>query len=127
MNEHLEPGCYIDGHWGQYGADRLVQLAVELGWTPSDDEERILVNVANERIANMGPRLGEFDQQPWIEHKGYDAFDPDPPDYESEILEAVIELSTRIEDDLNNDHMPAGLRCGWVDGEFFIETDGEDE
>jgi hypothetical protein len=23
----LEPGCYIDGHWGQYGNDRLAELA----------------------------------------------------------------------------------------------------
>lgn len=23
----IEPGCYIDGHWGQYGLDRLAELA----------------------------------------------------------------------------------------------------
>lgn len=25
----IEPGCYIDGHWGQYGLDRLAELAEE--------------------------------------------------------------------------------------------------
>lgn len=32
----LEPGCYVDGHWGRYGTGRVIELAVDFGW---DDEE----------------------------------------------------------------------------------------
>jgi len=35
----LEPGCYIDSHWGHYQSVRIVEIARELGWTPEDVEE----------------------------------------------------------------------------------------
>ena len=45
VNTHpVEPGCYIAGHWGQYGPDRLADIAEGFGWTPekSTDDPRII-------------------------------------------------------------------------------------
>ena len=27
----IEPGCYVDGHWGQYAPARVIQIAGEMG------------------------------------------------------------------------------------------------
>lgn len=32
----LEPGTYIDSHWGHYQSQRLVELACEWGWEDED-------------------------------------------------------------------------------------------
>ena len=28
----LEPGCYIDSHWGHYQSQRIIEMAMDLGW-----------------------------------------------------------------------------------------------
>lgn len=33
----IEPGCYIDGRWGQYAYRRIVEIAVKYGYPPSED------------------------------------------------------------------------------------------
>lgn len=38
----LEPGCWVDGHWGRYGTGRVIELAVSLGWP--DEEARALLD-----------------------------------------------------------------------------------
>lgn len=30
----VEPACYIEGHWGQYGLDRMAEIAEAFGWEP---------------------------------------------------------------------------------------------
>ena len=37
-----DAGCWVDGHWGHYGPERVQELAAALGWTgerigPDDD------------------------------------------------------------------------------------------
>lgn len=35
VNGHrVETGCYVDGHWGQYGPDHLADRAEGFGWEP---------------------------------------------------------------------------------------------
>lgn len=34
----MQPGCYVDGHWGRYGTGRVIELAEEFGW---DDPEAL--------------------------------------------------------------------------------------
>lgn len=36
---NLEPGCYVDGHHGQYAGDRAAELAMDLGWSPAFQED----------------------------------------------------------------------------------------
>lgn len=119
-------GCLIDGHWGQYGVDRLIDFAADLGWEPEREGDRILLDVARQRLANMGPRLGDFDQHEWITFHGKDHDE----DYEADIIEQVIWLSEEIEDWLNNQLPDAatdlGFRFEWYDGEFFL-TNMEDD
>lgn len=31
----LEPGCYIDSHWGHYQTPRTLEIALDLGWDPN--------------------------------------------------------------------------------------------
>ncbi len=38
-----ELGCWIDGHWGQYGPDRLVSIAVMHGWDVSPDDDELVL------------------------------------------------------------------------------------
>lgn len=33
----LEPGTYIDSHWGHYQSARVIELARELGWQPDEE------------------------------------------------------------------------------------------
>lgn len=48
------PGCWIDGHWGQYGPDRMAEIASSFGrvpWEPIDDVRvcRRLAELADSR------------------------------------------------------------------------------
>jgi len=54
----MVPGCYIDGRWGQYGPDRLAEIAMDLGrepWERIDDVRfcRRLANIAANRDGRM--------------------------------------------------------------------------
>jgi hypothetical protein len=45
VNGHqAETGCYVEGHWGQYGPDHLADQAEAFGWTPGSslDDPRIV-------------------------------------------------------------------------------------
>lgn len=67
-------GCWIDGHWGHYGASRLIQIAEEHGWhggqhegfdpqfkweVAEEAEEWLNANVAPEGFS-FGWHEGEF-------------------------------------------------------------------
>lgn len=40
VNGHqAETGCYVDGHWGQYGPDRLAEQAEAFGWPSTEDDD----------------------------------------------------------------------------------------
>ena len=97
INGHeVSAGCIIDGHWGQYGPDRLAEIAYGLGWRAdcTSADPRLCRN-----IADMFAELGDTDREVewWQCH--YDSFE-------------------RVESWLN-DHAE-GCRIEWVDGECFI-------
>ena len=102
INGHeVSAGCIIDGHWGQYGSDRLAEIAYGLGWRAdcTSADPRLCRN-----IADMFAELGDTDREVewWQCH--YDSFE-------------------RVESWLN-DHAE-GCRVEWVDGECFIVIDDE--
>ena len=33
--EQLQPGTYIDSHWGHYQSVRALEIALDLGWVPN--------------------------------------------------------------------------------------------
>jgi hypothetical protein len=93
-----EAGCWIDGHWGQYGPARLVQLAIAYGW---DDEEAS--ELATKHLASMGP-----------------SDDEGLTDDEYEALVGHGGAADDAEDFLNESVAPDGYLFGWHDGEFFL-------
>lgn len=68
-----DAGCWVDGHWGQFGSSRVIQLANEFGWTgyiiddqPEDYE--FIHDIADEaeewmnnNVAPDGHSFGWFD------------------------------------------------------------------
>ncbi len=51
VNGHpAECGCYVEGHWGQYGPDHLADQAEGFGWSPDKptDDPRILRHFADQ-------------------------------------------------------------------------------
>ena len=104
-----DAGCWIDGHWGQYGPDRLVSLAVTEGWdvNPDDDE---FVAMAQARLDDIGTARTTFEDL--CEQHGYT---------ESHALECITDLSTEAEQYLN-DQCPEGYSFGWHDGEFYLQS-----
>ncbi len=97
------PGCYIDGHTGQYGLAAVVTLADRmLGLKLSQDFPK----------ANDGSLAGS------IGPGGvWDIGNPH--------TEACVEVADKAEAALNE--ATEGGTWGWEDGEFFLRADGEDE
>jgi hypothetical protein len=64
MAERLSPefaGCWIDGHWGIYGARRLVEIAVSHGYRPNlNDQERRLFDEAWNRSFEVNVEVPHF-------------------------------------------------------------------
>lgn len=98
-SEILPPECYVDGHWGQYGPRRVVEITDEILGTdigadwPADED---------------GRELGSYGatDSPWAGIMG------DP------IVEDVVDRPDRAESALN-----AATSSGhweWCDGEFFL-------
>ena len=56
MNQKLteaDAGCWIDGHWGQFGSSRAVQIAHEFGWEKYPvvhPDEEFIHEIADEAI-----------------------------------------------------------------------------
>lgn len=108
VNGHpVEPGCYIDGHWGQYSPDRLAEIAEGFGWSPDKptDDPRV--------IRAFADQLDEYRDLPlWEWHS-----------------ESADDIETWL-----NDHTVSGWLPGadggtrdrtnfvwhWHDGEFFL-------
>lgn len=91
-------GCWIDGHWGQYGTARVIEIAAECGYSDRDALE-----YARRHLAAMGPStdIGLADSE-------YDA---------------LMGYSDDAEDWLNEHSAPEGYSFGWEDGEFFLQSD----
>lgn len=75
--ETIQTGCYIDGHWGQYGIGRLLTVAESFGWVnannvnednQNDFDLEFVVDLAdeaenwlNDNIAPSDASFGWFD------------------------------------------------------------------
>lgn len=100
-----DAGCWIDGHWGQYGQARLVEIANDLGLdhpTAEFDGSARLVEIARKHLASMGP------------------FNPDSPDLDDDEYEYLFDSTDAVEGWLNDNIAPEGFSFGWHDGEFFL-------
>lgn len=117
VNGHaVEPGCWVDGHWGQYGPDHLADRAEELGWVPDgwSADPRQLRSIAD-TIGEWGYvkpplRLGFGTRPIWGEGEG--------------IFLALHEVASSAADEieawLNDNTETEGYSWGWHDGEFYL-------
>ena len=96
---HEDAGCWVDGHWGQYGVARMVELAEDYGY---DDAE--VIDIAARHLSECS-------------HPGTDA---NLTDDEHEILFDAVD---RVETWLNDQVAPEGYSFGWSDGEFMLWSD----
>ena len=94
-------GCWIDGHWGQYGTARLVITASVFGYKDAE-----VIDLANRHLASMGAGASDL------------------TDSEAESL---FDASDEVENWLNENVAPEGYHFHWHDGEFFLSADDEDE
>lgn len=105
VNEHqADCGCYIAGHWGQYGIDRLADVCEQFGIeVPEDDDPRVWRTRADSDepvVERLNSPLGTQTLKPedcWDRH-----------------MWAGDDLETR----LNN--VTKGGYWTWEDGEFFL-------
>ena len=88
-------GCWIDGHWGQYGPARLIELAAEHGYADAE-----AIDLATRHLASIGPS--------------------DAPGLDDDEAEALFYASDAAEEWLNSFAAPDGFSFGWHDGEFFL-------
>lgn len=100
-----DAGCWIDGHWGQYGITRLIEIANGHGF-PLSPEDETAVETYN---------AGDFDFE--SDGQVYDAAD------------WVVQVGDDAEAWLNENVAPEGFSFGWHDGEFFLwsTADWEEE
>lgn len=99
INGHnLDTGCYIGGHWGQYGPGRLLVLADDiLGTTFYDDTVAETAGTDDEKCDSG---------LPFSELVGWSADE----------AESAL-----------NDATPDGYVWHWFDGEFFLSPMCDDE
>jgi hypothetical protein len=91
-----DAGCWIDGHWGQYGPARLVSIAVVYGY----DDDRV-VSIARRHLDECS-------------HPGVDN---EITDDDFDQLSGAID---EVESWLNANVAPEGFSFGWHDGEFYL-------
>ena len=98
-------GCWIDGHWGQYGVARMVDIADGYGFgdpaSPLSTHETIVIShLARWHMAAMMPSSSlELNEEQW---------------------EWLMDAADMVEQWLNENVAPEGFSFGWHDGEFFL-------
>lgn len=92
--EESDAGCWVDGHWGQYGIARVVEIAADAGY---DDE---VVSIAHRHLASMGPS--------------------DAPIIDDDEWEILLDSDDDVTAWLNAHVAPTGYAFGWFDGEYFL-------
>lgn len=112
VNGHpADPGCYVDGHCGQYAPDRLADVAESFGWRPFDvvdDDPRTLRRIADtlERVDGADAHHDPVWLTLWERH--------------TETADAIL--------DWLNHHTPGLWLWDWQDGEIFlfaVDEEGE--
>lgn len=98
-----DAGCWVDGHWGQYGAARVIEIALEHGW---EDEE----------ATDLAAR-----------HMGSMSLNPRNNDLSENDFEKLLWASEDAGRWLNENVAPEGYFFEWRDGEFFLSEEEEEE
>lgn len=87
----------IDGHWGQYGIARMIQLAGQLGYS-----DATVLDLASRKLATMmpsnAPELSDGDE------------------------DALYWAEMTVTDWLNENVAQSDHLFGWHDGEFFYQS-----
>lgn len=91
-------GCWIAGHHGRYAIGELVRIAIDYGFTVSEDEQSTLDTYMDGGETGLGDDLA-----------------------------MVVEMADHAEEWLNDVVAPNGWAFGWDDGEFFLGRLPEDE
>lgn len=94
-----ELGCYVEGHWGQYGPDRLAEIAEGFGLEFAEETE--------------DPRYWRAVADRWTD-EGRD-------DMAGDAWTMHVEVAESIETWLNNVTTPGHI-WHWHDGEFFLSS-----
>lgn len=96
-------GCWIDGHWGQYGLAKMVEIAAGYGFGDDNAYDELMVWIAKRHLEEC-------------RHPGVDLRITDD---EHEILSQSADA---VEKWLNDNVAPKGYGFGWHDGEFFLQA-----
>jgi hypothetical protein len=94
----VDAGCWIDGHWGQYGVARSIEIARDFGYS-----DLLIVDIAEQKLMCMQPsyyRYAITDEQE----------------------ELLSEAADEVVDWLNDNVAPQGFTFGWYEGEFFLQS-----
>lgn len=97
-----ETGVWVSSWWGQYGSERLVDIASGFGFNGNgSDEDANLISRCSQAAADL--------------HKFDNRAD----------LDIVVELADEAEEWLNEHIAPEGHTFGWLDGEFWLMADDD--
>jgi hypothetical protein len=99
-----DAGCWIDGHWGQYGIARMIQIAADHGFV---DTVATLLFATLDCVDIARRHLVHGSEVDWQE------------------LESMEQATDEVEAWLNENVAPEGYSFGWYDGEFFLCADTE--
>ena len=91
----VDAGCWVDGHWGQYGGAQVIEIARDRGW-----EDAEAIDLAARHLASMGPST--------------------EPGLTVDEHEMLTSAADDAEEWLNEHVAPEGYAFGWHDGEFFL-------
>lgn len=92
-----DAGCYVDGHWGQFGVSRVIGVAADFGF---DDAGAL--DLASRHMATYGPHSA--------------------PELTDDELEALDYASDDAVQWLNDNVAPQSYYFGWFDGEFHLQS-----
>jgi hypothetical protein len=95
-----DAGCWVDGHWGQYGIAHMVDKANDWGYADAE-----VIDIATRHLASIGPSEA-----------------PKITDDEHQVL---FDASDEVETWLNDHVAPEGFSFGWWEGEFFLNSNAQ--
>lgn len=93
-------GCWVDGHWGQYGISRAIALAEGYGYPDKD-----VIAIAHKHLASNGT---------------FEEVTPD--DYDT-----LVQVSDEVDEWMTNNVAPEGFYFGWHEGEWFLSDENEED
>lgn len=93
-----DAGCWIDGHWGQYGVARSVEIASSFGY-----DDALIIDIAQRKLAAMMPSIA-----------------PEISDEDEELLASAADEVTYW---LTNNVAPEGYSFDWYEGELFLQSE----